>query len=331
MSHELETFADGSAAFVSARQSAWHRLGTVTAGCLTAEEAMRAAYLAGWNVRKLAMTATELTPNGVNVLEVADHYATARTNPKTGRAEILGVVGSDYHPIQNEQNCEFLDLLVDQAGAHFETAGSLRGGRQTFVTMKLPQTMRLAGVDDLELNLAALNSHDGSSKFRVIVTPVRIVCANTQRMALRHAQSEFAVRHTAGATARVAEARQILRLTWAYAEAFEAEARRLVEQPLTDTQFTAVVDTLWQPPKRDASARARTLHRNRSNQLAYLFNGAGTQAGIRGTRWAGLQAITEYLDHYSPAPAVEARASRVILGRELAATKQRAYELLAVT
>ena len=27
---------------------------------------------------------------------------------------------------QNEQHCELLNLLVDEAGAHFETAGSLR-------------------------------------------------------------------------------------------------------------------------------------------------------------------------------------------------------------
>ena len=96
--------------------------------------------------------------------------------------------------VQNEEHCELLNLLVDEAGAHFETAGSLRGGRETFVTMKLPQSITLAGThgsDDIELYLAAMSSHDGTAAWRVIVTPVRIVCANTQRMALRQRQGDL--------------------------------------------------------------------------------------------------------------------------------------------
>lgn len=79
MAHEIETFEDGTAAFVTARTDAWHRLGTVTRDCLTAEEVMRIAYLGNWNVRTLALTASELTTEGVTTLDVADHYATART------------------------------------------------------------------------------------------------------------------------------------------------------------------------------------------------------------------------------------------------------------
>jgi Domain of unknown function (DUF932) len=41
------------------------------------------------------------------------------------------------------------------------------------------------GSDDIELYLAAMSSHDGTGAWRVIVTPIRIVCASTQRMALR--------------------------------------------------------------------------------------------------------------------------------------------------
>ena len=47
MSHEIETFADGTAAFVTAREDAWHRLGVVTRDCLTAEQVMTTARL-GW-------------------------------------------------------------------------------------------------------------------------------------------------------------------------------------------------------------------------------------------------------------------------------------------
>jgi hypothetical protein len=94
MAHEIETFDDGSAAFVSACQDAWHRLGTVTRDCLTAEQVMTTAHLGGWNVHTVPLSATEMTPDGVTTLHVRDHFATVRTHPVSGQPDVLGVVGA---------------------------------------------------------------------------------------------------------------------------------------------------------------------------------------------------------------------------------------------
>jgi phage/plasmid-like protein (TIGR03299 family) len=177
MAHEIEQFDEGSAAFFSARTDAWHRLGTVTAGCLTAAEVMEVAYLGGWDVRKERLRTVE------SHARVPARYATTRAHPKSGVREVLGLVGDKYQVVQNEQACQLLDLIVGETGAHFETAGSLRGGREVFVTMKLPETMNVAGVDPVELCLAMCTSHDASRLGRVLVSPVRIVCANTQAAA----------------------------------------------------------------------------------------------------------------------------------------------------
>lgn len=331
MAHEIETFEDGTAAFVTARTDAWHRLGTVTRDCLTAEEVMTTAYLGNWNVRTLPLTASELTEDGVTNLDVADHYATARTHPKTGTTEILGVVGRDYTVVQNEQHCELLNLLVDEGGACFETAGSLRGGRETFVTMKLPRTVQLENADardDVDLYLAAMSSHDGSAAWRVIVTPVRIVCANTQRMALARAKASYAIKHTASAKGKIAEARHALGIVWNYCDSFEAAAQALIGQPLELDEFCQIVEQIW-PVDPAAGKRAETNRTRRNHTLRHLFRDADTQASITGTRWAGLQAITEYLDHYSPAKDPDVRAARVLTSADLGAKKQRAYDLLA--
>lgn len=329
MSHDIETFDDGTAAFFTARQDAWHQLGTVTTGCLTAEDVMSVAYLGGWNVRLLPLTASEITADGVSTLEVPRHFATVRTHPRTSKPDVLAVVGNDYRVVQNEQHCELLNLLVDEAGAHFETAGSLRNGREVFVTMKLPNTMRLAEADDIELYLAAMSSHDGSKPWRVIVTPTRIVCANTQRMALRTARASYTIKHTAGARSKIAQARTALGIVWNYCDAFEKAAEQLIQQTLTDGEFHAIIDQLW-PYDPDAEGkRAQGNRQRRTSTLHHLFTDADTNHGIRGTRWAGLQAITEYLDHHAPAQTAEARAHRVLTSQALAAKKQTAYELLA--
>ncbi|MET9122154.1 DUF932 domain-containing protein [Streptomyces sp. NPDC004528] len=334
MAHEIEQFTDGSAAFASARESAWHGLGTVTSGAMTAEEAMRIASLANWNVRLLDLTATELTPEGARSVAVPDHYASARTHPKSGRTETLGVVGSDYHPVQNEEHAEFLNMLADESGAVFETAGSLRSGRQVFLTMKLPQSMVLAGSDVTDLYIAAFNSHDGSAAFRVVATPIRVVCANTQRAAIQGARSSFTVRHTAGAKARIAQARSALGLTFRYAEEFEKAAQRMVEAEMTLAELRSVVDQLW-PVVDNDSARKKTNHEQRWGQISHLFERADSQAGIRGTRWAGYNALTEYANHVAPARGktendkMRVRAERVISG-SADALMERAFALTTV-
>lgn len=328
MSHDIETFDDGTAAFFTARQDAWHQLGTVTTDCLTAEEVMATAYLGGWNVRLLPLTATEITDNGVTTLEVPRHFASVRTHPHTGKPDVLAVVGNDYRVVQNEQHCDLLNLLVDEAGAHFETAGSLREGREVFVTMKLPQTMRLADTDDIDLYLAAMSSHDGSKPWRVLVTPVRIVCANTQRMAINQAKASFTIKHTASARSKIAQARTALGIVWNYCDAFEQAAEQLIQQTLTDGQFQQVIDQLWPYDPDDEGKRAETNRTRRTSTLQQLFADADTNQSVRDTAWAGLQAITEYLDHHAPATTPEVRAHRVLTSQVVASKKQTAYELL---
>lgn len=330
MPHELETYADGTVGFVSAREHAWHRLGTVLPDRLDAAQAMEHAHLGGWAVRKEALQAVAVTDDGVSTLDVAGKYATVRTNPVTGAPEVLGVVGESYTPIQNEAHCELLNALVDESGAHFETAGSLRGGRQVFVSMRLPETVTVGGVDPINTYLAALNSHDGSMAFRLLVTPVRVVCANTQAAAIRRAKSSFAIHHTSGARGQLQAAREALGLTFGYMSEFQAEAEKLLDQAMTDAQFAAITRQLW-PCRDDASARTKSNARRRESTLLHLFTEADTNQAIRGTAWAGYQAVTEYLDHYAPVDghrdAATVRAERVVTG-QVSDLKTRAFALL---
>lgn len=326
MAHQIETFTNGKAAFFSAREDAWHRLGTVTSSAQTAEQALETALLANWNVRKVGL-ATE-AGSAVN-----DHWATVRTNPATNAEDVLGVVGRKYHPIQNEAHAELLNALVDLSGAHFETAGSLKGGREVFVTMKMPQGMSVGGVDDVDLYIAALNSHDGSTSFRILVTPVRIVCANTQAAALRQAKSSFAIRHTRGSRAAIALARHALGLTHDYQAAFEAEAEAMIQQHMTTSTFMSMVKKIFPEPADSSPALAQRRYQDKVEELERLFAEAATNENIRDTAWAGYQAVTEYIDHFAPAQRTKwaadestARAIRA-LGPQAVKLKEQTHRL----
>lgn len=304
MSHMLEQHGNQTS-FFSARLDAWHRLGTVTTGCLNSADALKTAHLDGWNVRKEPMT----TASG---LIVPNHFANVRTNPYTCGTDVLGVSGTQYVPIQNEAHTEFLDTLVDESGAHHETAGSLKDGREVFVTMKLPETMKIAGVDEVETYIAALNSHDGSSAFRLLVTPVRVVCANTQAAAIKSARSSFIIRHTVSAPKRVAQARDALGLTFKYLEGFQAEAEKMIQEQCDLIEFGKIVDGIVGIPDPSASKRANTSILRDREALFYAFEDSDTVQSIKGTKWGAYQAVTEWADHMFPV-----RGENKELGRAL--------------
>ncbi|MGW5049733.1 DUF932 domain-containing protein [Actinokineospora sp. NPDC004072] len=310
------------------RQRPWRQLGTGVEACGSAQEALAAAGLAGWNIRKLAQTATEVTADGVTQLDNPESVMLVRTDPRTGRTRYLSTVGRNYGIYQNEDQAAVLDALVAESGcAGLSDAGYINDGRVTFVSMRLPQTMCLADVDRVDLYLVVFNSHDGSGKFRVMVVPFRPFCANQLPLAGRQALTSVSIRHTSRSGINVTDIRNKLGLLYRRAEAFEEQARRLLETPMTTAEFKDVITELW-PVKADAPPRTRANAQRRHSELVRLWSSAETQAPIRGSRWAALMATTEYLDHYQPAKNHTIRAHRVLTSTSTRDLKQRAFELL---
>jgi phage/plasmid-like protein (TIGR03299 family) len=343
MSHELEQYANGSTAFVAGHnKDAWHQLGTVLPAGLTAQDVMTFAHLGGWDVRKREIETVLLSQDGATATTIDGKYVTVRTNPVTGAEEVIGlatghtgIVGDTYKPFQNEALTDYLQTMTDESGAFLDTAGSMRGGADVFVTMKLPTTMLVGGIDELDVNIAILNNHTGNRAITGLITPTRIVCANTQRAALNNAKGSFKIRHTERAVDRVHQAREQLGLTWKYVAEFEAQAEKMIQESLSIEAFRKVCDQIWKPPTQTATDRSKTIAANRAQSLTRLFLDADTNANIRGTRWAGYQAVTEYLDHAAPVHGKKTvdkavnRALRAIDG-SVVEVKERAFALLTV-
>lgn len=324
MSHPVN-----SPALAPRRLSPWRQVGQAVDGCANAHEALAAAGLVGWNIRKQRQSASEITEHGVTSIENPEKVMLVRTDPRTGKTRYLSTVGKDYGIKQNEDQADVIDALVAESGANgLAQAGTLKDGRQTFVTMKLPTTIRLADVDPVEMYLETSNSHDGSMAFRVKVIPYRLICSNGLAVAISNKISEVTIRHTSKSEIKVEEIRSKLGLMYEYAEAFEAEASRMLETPMTTDEFRELIATVWPVDERHAPTRTRMNAERRGRELLTLWTSAETQATIRGTRWAGWQAVTEYLDHFAPAKTAEVRASRVLTSDSVAKRKQHAFDLL---
>ena len=128
MPHEIETM-------FSARIPAWHKLGTVTEGALNSADAIVQAGL-DWTVSTRGLMAYEtgnLTTDFQSLVEVPDYYATVRDTDDS----VLGVVGRRYTPIQNLECFNFMDTVVDDSDAYYETASSLYGGKVVWMLLNL--------------------------------------------------------------------------------------------------------------------------------------------------------------------------------------------------
>lgn len=331
MSHTNTLTADPGSLLTPAdptRRSAWAQLGTSVAGTGSAHEALITAGLAGWKIRKVPMTGTEITSDGVTTIDNPDKVMLVRTDPTTGATRYLSTVGRKYGVHQNEAGAAVLDTLVAESGARGTGfAGEIEDGCKTFVTIELPTTMYVDGVDALQLHLVVFNSHDGGTAFRVMIVPFRPFCANQQNVAIRDHVSCVSIRHTSKSEINVEEIRGKLGLLYNYSSAFEREARRLLRTEMTKNEFDNLIREVW-PVKDNAPVRTLNNARRRTGALTRLWTSAQTQAPIRGSRWAAFQAVTEYLDHQAPAKNLDVRANRVLVGDDLAKRKQAAYDLL---
>ncbi|MEU6573595.1 DUF932 domain-containing protein [Streptomyces sp. NPDC046805] len=285
--HGLDT-TTGQAALYSTVPT-WHGLGTVIPGGTTdIDEVLRLARL-DWQVRKVPA----LYEWEGEIRHHDDRFHTVRED--TGRA--LGAVGRDYTVFQNRRVFEFLQDLTNSFDLVWESAGALRDGRRTFVTVRIPQSIVIdrGGLnDEILLYLAAINSHDGTRQSEWVVTPWRIQCGNTERFATRDAVHRWGIRHTSGALDRLNEARRALGLTLDYAKAFEREENQLVRTELLIDQFHDLVSGLW-PLKEDASDLEIASSTRRHDLLDGMFREEAKKLGR--TLYTAERTITDYLDH----------------------------------
>jgi phage/plasmid-like protein (TIGR03299 family) len=321
-----ESFEDGTKAIVNNRQMTWHTVGQQTDGAATAQEALEMAQL-NWKV-SVSEQPIETKVNG-QTISLAEKFLTYRDHPKTGLSA-LGVVGNRYTPIQNVEAFDFLNHVVDESGAIYESAGSLGNGEKVFMTLKFPETMMFAnGQDGVNNYLLAVNSHDGSSSFTIAVTPVRIVCTNQIRLALRDAVAKVSLKHTSGATAKVQQARETLGIIFKYQESFEQEVQKLLAMPITDNEYSKFIEQLVPLPKQEVSERKKNTIEKKRSDLLGLWK-APTQMLAPNTAWSAYNAVAEYADWFKPIRGGKdkdfIRAERNITNDSR--LKERAHELL---
>ena len=294
MAHELES----DKSFASFREPAWHGLGTVFNEEVSTKKMLELANLQDWNVRLEEVA----IPDGFES-DRKYNYVT-RTNPfDRSQNDILGVVGERYRILQNEELFDFGDALLD-GGGRWETAGSIKGGRQVFGSLALERETVLdpSGVSDKVNSYLLVNtSHDGSIAIQASVTPVRVVCANTLNLALgsgvgrnRSVKQSYKIRHTQTASGKIQAAREALGLANAYMDEFDKLAQEMIQQTVSNDKFQDIIRMAYPMPEADKKG-ALSKWNTKLEQLEEIYVGQFNNT-IAGTAWGALNALTERID-----------------------------------
>lgn len=110
----------------SVREKPWHGLGQIVAYAPDSETALELAGL-DWNVIQ----------KDIRTADDAAAIAGFKANVRDADGSVLGIVTDRYKVVQNREAFAFTDALLGE-GVRYETAGSLQGGRRTWMLARLP-------------------------------------------------------------------------------------------------------------------------------------------------------------------------------------------------
>lgn len=267
------------------RERPWHGLGTMVEEAPDSREALIAAGL-DWDVVQKPV----FTQDGVNV---PGYFANVRQQD----GSILGVVTSRYKVVQNRDAFGFTDALLGD-GVRYETAGSLMGGRKTWILAKLPTKYIIQGEQILPY-LVFSNTHDGSGAIKIAMTPIRVVCNNTLNLALDTADRSWSIHHTGDIAAKLEDARETLFMAEDYMNELGKGFEDLSRKRLTDAAVDEYIKELL-PIADDASETTeKNILRLRKDVATRYFDAPDLQ-GLRKNGYRFINAVSDFATHAAP-------------------------------
>lgn len=318
MPHELSfTDVDGvrTADFfeVGSVRTAWHREGVLLPEAPSLDRALEVARL-DYPVEKVPVTLTLRTEGG----DTFERQSTkAFVTLRTDRNVELGSVGPDYHVVQNRDAFRAtIGPLLDAGLLVLETGGVLRDGADAWLLGRFdlskfgPVCQEVFGNEVLPFALVKVN-HSGRRNNEIVLTPTRVVCANTLGMAEQEVDGGHSraasIRHTGDAEARMVEAAETL--FGGIVERYEVIARqyRLLKGFYLDAAaFRSLViepaigvhpaeRQRFNPEARMAAAVVERWEK-KFQRITWLWtNGKGHVAD--GSAWEAYNGLVEAIDH----------------------------------
>lgn len=230
---------------------------------------------------------------------------------KTGT--VTGVCTPDWKERQVAEDLAFLDDFTRTGELLIHTAGILDNYERAWLLAQTPirYSVKMAsGRKDEHVQFLMITlDFTGKGSNVIAPTDVRVVCANTERMAVKGSPLVSRIPHRGDMKARYEAARTALELAYEHVGVIHEENQSLADRPVDLKGFvdfsTALfldldgereeVETKVAQWFVEASDRSKTILRNKVTEVAQLFRrGIGNEGA---SAYDTLNAITEYFDH----------------------------------
>lgn len=299
MSHELTTNAitkQVEFAYLQSDGLPWHGLGQAMPDGASIDQ-WRVAAGMDWKIQRAKVRYPVSHDPSVPMREIADKHVLLRSDTK----DALGVVSDSYKVVQPAQVIEFFRDIVKVGGLELSAAGTIYGGKRFWATAKIGEASPTSVKDKIGGYLLLSTSADGSQRTEARRTSIRVVCRNTLAVAVGEAVPWVKISHRTEFDPD--EIKQFMGLNEAAWDAFRHQITHLANIPVDQEKAEELTETvLGGGPKVIASAGY--------NKILDLFNGDGKGAdldGVYGTGWGYVNAVTEYIDHWTRARSDENR------------------------
>lgn len=242
--------------------AAWHGIGTVSANDekLTALELFnRSEGLAEVDMRKFVLVAmdprtgelvrspSKVGEDGQPELLQAPGFGLWRwPHAEDEQERFFNVVSEDHVGVTNQEVCEILDASGVTKMWPAETMGVLDQGRAFFITLDSGE-WSIKG-DPMKMYLFAREGKDGKRSFNIGITPVRIVCANTERLGLDLAEINIRVPHTRTIKESIGFYSGLIGTISDSIERMKEARARLADFRATQAQAKEVFEAAWPMP-----------------------------------------------------------------------------------
>jgi phage/plasmid-like protein (TIGR03299 family) len=218
-------------------------------------------------------------------------------NIRDDNMDFIEVVSNRYVPVQNVEGFQFLENVLQTGALQLENAGYFGYGR-VFLLGKVEGVHHVMG-ETIEPYILFSNSHDGTSRIKVCMTSVRVVCRNTLALALETATRIWGARHTGTIAQQIREAQKIMQVASDYYTEFPIVAETMLEKNLTPKEIAGTLDSLF-PVSKDGGKLAAANAYTKKMQVLQILALTPDLEHIKDTAWGFYNAVADYVSHEPP-------------------------------
>lgn len=176
------------------------------------------------------------------------------------------------------------------------SAGLLKDGGIAWVSLEMPENIKVVDGFELRPHLMATTSHNGMipTIYKQVATVV--VCDNTWDAAMGENAPNYKVRHTKQSQMQIQNARDALKIVHTMSEKMTANIEKLLAVKVSDSDFDKIVKYLNpQPQAENKIALTKWEHKTTSLRNLYFYDHRASQ--WKGTAIGVIQAFNTYNHH----------------------------------